>query len=113
MPSRTVLDDWLRAESVASDLVFGCIRWQKVLGVPDGKLEAAFFLKCYHYDQYIKNNDQVEVVLTPHLPPAEKWEGPHDDGYFRVNFVTYSMLPRNWDFDKDPSRRLNLLNASL
>jgi hypothetical protein len=108
---RTVLDEWLRLGPMVADLVYGCIRWPKVLGVPDGPLDKAFFVHSHHYDQQRINVEQWKPLDTKHT--VELWEGVHDDAYFRVNFVTQSMLPKDWDFAKDPWAKLNHLEVRL
>jgi hypothetical protein len=116
MSTHTILNDWLlggpKPSRLSPDLVFGCIQWAKVLGLPDGKLDKAFFLYCYHYDLKDRNADQTMHLRASHVVNA--WEGPHDDDYFRVSFVTDSRDPRGYDVgSKDPLRHLNLLQVSL
>lgn len=116
MSTHTVLNDWLlggpKPSRLSPDLVFGCIQWLRVLGLPDGKLDKAFFLDCYHFDRKRKNIDQTTYLRTSHVVDA--WEGPHDDDSFRVSFVTDAREPSGYGVGStDPLRHLNLLDVSL
>ena len=92
------LDGWVggsspRAELVA-DTIWGTIRWAKSLGRPTSPtLAQAFVIEHVHH--------QVETDYTPGktgfvdlFPPhtgLTKWDGPEDETFFRVSFVSEGL----------------------
>lgn len=92
--TRERLDDWaggtmIRAD-ILSDTVWGTIRWRKSLGRPlAASLAAAFVIehRSWQTELVIDKGVGRWVKLTIPHPEPSKWDGPHDDEFYRVSFM--------------------------
>jgi hypothetical protein len=98
---------------VMQNLVFGCIRWRREWGSPAGELNKAFKIECYDRTRVVASGN-VNHPKSPH--EVVKWDGPHDEDYFRVSFITDVRVPDGYGDvtpDQDPYKDRNLLEVSL
>jgi hypothetical protein len=74
--------------------VWGTIQWRKSLGRPWGKSLGDVFWIEHTGTQVVlvgtpPGSAHEETAIVP-LPEPSKWDGPEDDDYFRVSFMTYT-----------------------
>ena len=96
IPSHRWPNDAPVPESVVTNLVIGIVRWQRALGLPDGALDFAFLVQCYHFNHGITG----KPIRSIH--DVQVLEGPHDGQYFRVTFKTYASWPQDWPVPVNP-----------
>lgn len=100
---RHILEPWLHAwvlggavpAGATDTTVAGCIRWKRAIGKPDGDLTASFVIKCYRNDGKtpFKGGPQKELRVDQ---VVYVFEGPHDESYFRVTYLTDSRQTTGW-----------------
>ena len=92
------LDGWVggsspRAELVA-DTIWGTIRWAKSLGRPtSATLAEAFVIEHVHHQvtkKFVRGGVKFVDLFPPHLG-LTKWDGPEDETFFRVSFVSEAL----------------------
>ena len=91
--------------SAKSTAVAGCVRWIKPLGQPEGPMPGgqtkdAFVIKCYRNDGVTAFKGEPQQPLRADQDVLV-WDGPHDDSFFRVSYLTESRQTRGWD-PEDP-----------
>jgi hypothetical protein len=97
--SGTVLDKWKGSAknlSVFKGTVFGSIRWLKTMDpLLTPKHADAFKIRLTHTETKLSYDYEGGAhwitLVALDLPPS-KWDGPDDDEYYRVSFVTSGLV---------------------
>jgi hypothetical protein len=104
--------------SLGKNAVIGCIKWDRSMGLPDGKLVDAFLIKSYHWQriEFPPLTKHFKLVVVPH-PPVEKTEGTHDSHHCRVMFWTLSEEPTGYEdketAEEEAKRHINVVEVIL
>jgi hypothetical protein len=100
---------------LAPNLVIGHIRWNRSLGLPEGKMSEAFSLVCYHYQMIpIHGGSALGETPTKSFHIVDAWEGPNDAETYRVSFFTDAQTPRGYrPDDPNPLQYQNFLEVSF
>jgi hypothetical protein len=101
--TRESLSHWIEGSAIRqeflADTLWGAIRWRKSIGRPlVPTLATAFIIEhvswqCVH-TYHPEGGPQYVDVLYPHREPS-KWDGPDDDDYHRVSFMTQTVQGKN------------------
>jgi hypothetical protein len=94
----STLQNWidsLKSKLVFKGTVFGSIRWSKQMPpLLTPKHADAFQIALSHTETFIDYEGGAHLVtlIAPNLPPT-KWDGPDDDEYYRVSFMSIGLDP--------------------
>jgi len=78
--------------ALMADTLWGTIRWPRGFGLPRTLVLASAFIIEHRLWQVTQTNDQVNpLTYRLRLPNGtpRTWDGPHDDKYRRVSFMSY------------------------
>ena len=96
--TRTLLDEWkgsIKNLHLFEGIVFGSIRWLKTMDRLLTPTHAdAFEIRLSHMQTVPDHEpDGVHLITipAPDLPPS-KWDGPDNDEYYRVSFMTSGLV---------------------
>ena len=96
--TRTLLDEWkgsIKNLHLFEGIVFGSIRWLKTMDRLLTPTHAdAFEIRLSHMQTVPDHEpDGVHLITipAPDLPPS-KWDGPDNDEYHRVSFITSRLV---------------------
>lgn len=93
---------------IAEGTLWGTIRWPKRFGLPHTLILASAFIIEHRLWQETSTDDQVSPIKyearIPNDPP-QKWDGPHDEHYYRVSFMSYMMGGHRSEFLADFAER--------
>jgi hypothetical protein len=104
--------------SLGRDAVIGCIKWDRSMGLPNGKLVDAFLIESHHWQriEFPPLTKTFKLLLSQH-PAVEKTEGTHDSTYCRVMFWTVSEEPTGYEDGEKPEeeakRHINVVEVML
>ena len=98
--SGTLLDEWkgsIKNPHIFKGTVFGSIRWLKTMEpLLTPKHADAFELKLHHTQNVRDHKDDgvhCVTLVAWDLPPS-KWDGPDNDEYYRVTFMTSGLAAK-------------------
>jgi hypothetical protein len=91
------LTSWTATSVIRADIlantIWGTIRWRKTLGRPTlPVLASAFVIEHRSWQQelnIVNGVGRYERITVPHGEPS-KWDGPEDDEFYRVSFLSAS-----------------------
>jgi hypothetical protein len=95
--SGTLLDEWkgsIKNLPIFKGNVFGSIRWLKTMDpLLTPKHADAFEIRLTHTETVLsyEGGPHWVTIVAPGLPPS-KWDGPDDDEYYRVSFMTSGLV---------------------
>jgi len=95
--TRDRLDRWTKGSDIRAGIVantvWGTIRWRKGLGRPTVSVLAnAFVIEHRSWQEKLNIVNGVGHwvrIIAPHDEPS-KWDGPEDDEWYRVSFMSVS-----------------------
>src|SRR5262249_24624902 len=94
----TLLDEWkgsIKNPHIFKGTVFGSIRWLKTMDpLLTPKHADAFEIRLTHTEtvlSYEGGELHFVTIVAPGLPPS-KWDGPDNDEYYRVSFMTSRLV---------------------
>ena len=95
--SGTLLDEWkgsIKNLPIFKGTVFGSIRWLKTMDpLLTPKHADAFEIRLTHTETKPSYEGGLHwvTIVAPGLPPS-KWDGPDNDEYYRVSFMTSGLV---------------------
>jgi len=100
--SRESLGSWAEGSDfrrkILADTLWGSIYWRRSMGRPlTPKLSIAFVIEHVSWQSKLEYTDggyRFIDLLSPHSEPS-KWDGPDDDDYHRVTFMTQATQGHN------------------
>jgi len=118
--SKKRLDLWIEENEerkyIAEGTLWGTIRWPKRFGLPHTPILASAFIIEHRLLQAEPTADQVSpITFNPRIPtdPPQKWDGPHDEHYYRVSFMSYMMRGHRSEFIADFAERTWMYEGPL
>ena len=95
--TRTLLDEWkgsIKNPHIFKGTVIGSIRWLKTMDpLLTPKHADAFEIRLTHTQKVLdyEGGPHCVAIVALDLPPS-KWDGPDNDEYYRVTFMTSGLV---------------------